>query len=233
MFAMLLFALPVSSALSMPTARGATNRQCATQFTNRRTLLGGAAAAVGANIGTLPASANSKSRSDGYEVQRTDREWAYALNGQQYNILRTGGTEPPNSSPLVKEKRAGVFGCAACSNPLFESAQKFDSGTGWPSFATALPGVETEAVPAVAAALLGAELRCARCGGHLGDVFGDGFLFQGTPAAISGKRYCIDGAALVFEPADGSAAVFGAAEASKSPELPKWLQPPAVGVRVS
>ena len=114
----------------MPTARGATNRQCATQFTNRRTLLGGAAAAVGANIGTLPASANSKSRSDGYEVQRTDREWAYALNGQQYNILRTGGTEPPNSSPLVKEKRAGVFGCAACSNPLFESAQKFDSGTG-------------------------------------------------------------------------------------------------------
>ena len=75
------------------------------------------------------------------------------------------------------------------------------------------------------------QVRCASCGGHLGDVFADGVLFQGTPAAVSGKRYCIDGAALVFVPQDGSEQVVGEG-AVKQPELPSWLQPPPVGKKV-
>ena len=200
----------------------------------RRAAIGGAVGAAGGLLlKANPASAGGKSRIEGYEVQASMREWQYALSGQQYYILREGGTEAPNSSPLVKEKRAGVFGCAGCNNPLFESTAKFDSGTGWPSYATALPGVEKQEVNMVAGALLGAEVRCARCGGHLGDVFSDGYLFPGTPAFASGKRFCIDGAALVFMPADGSEPVLGQADESKPPELPKWLQPPQVGVRQS
>ena len=87
----------------------------------------------------------SKSRSDGYAFTRTEREWSYVLSGPQYNILRSGGTESPNTSPLVKEKRRGAFACAGCATPLFESSQKFESGTGWPSFAAALPALEAEA----------------------------------------------------------------------------------------
>ena len=200
----------------------------------RRALVGGAVGLTGGLVlKAQSASAGGKSRIEGYEVQRPLREWQYALSGQQYYILREGGTEPPNSSPLVKEKRAGTFGCAGCDNVLFSSAAKFDSGTGWPSFATAEPGVEKQEVSMVAGALLGAEVRCARCGGHLGDVFSDGYLFPGTPAFASGKRFCIDSAALVFQPADGGAPVLGQADASKPPELPKWLQPPAVGVKAS
>ena len=77
--------------------------------------------------------------------------------------------------------------------------------------------------------LLGAEVRCINCGGHLGDVFQDGYLFQGTPAAVSGKRYCIDGGALVFRAEDGSEPIAGEAPAANPVELPSWLQPPKVG----
>ncbi len=86
---------------------------------------------------------------------------------------------------------------------------KFQSGTGWPSFASALPGVEIEKVNSIQLSLSGAELKCQTCGGHLGDVFNDGFLFVGTPAAKTGKRFCIDGAALVFKPANGGVDLVG------------------------
>uniref|UniRef100_A0A7S0LST9 Peptide-methionine (R)-S-oxide reductase n=1 Tax=Coccolithus braarudii TaxID=221442 RepID=A0A7S0LST9_9EUKA len=176
----------------------------------------------------LAAQAGAKSRSEGYSIQRSEREWNYVLSPEQYFVLRQGGTEVPNTSPLVIEKRAGRFVCSGCGTSLFESSAKFDSGTGWPSFAAPLAGVEVEAKNPLNAALLGAEVRCRSCGGHLGDVFQDGLLFQGTPAALTGKRYCIDGAALVFEPSDGGEAVIGAAP-SRQPELPSWLQPPKVG----
>lgn len=192
----------------------------------RRTFVANSASAAAASI---PAAAlAAKSRDDGYAVQRPDREWAYTLSGQQYFILRQGGTEAPNSSPLVKEKRLGSFACAGCDTPLFESKMKFDSGTGWPSFAAPLAGVEVLDSNPLKQALLGVEVRCGTCGGHLGDVFADGLLFPGTPAALTGKRYCIDGAALVFKPADGSPIVLGEGEV-KEPELPSWLQPPKVG----
>jgi peptide-methionine (R)-S-oxide reductase len=166
-----------------------------------------------AAVTTLPpkpaTAAGTKSRTQGYAVQKTDEEWKSVLTPRQYEILRSGGTERPYSSILESEKRTGTFYCAGCGTALFESKQKFKSGTGWPSFAAALDGVEVEKVNPVQLLLKGAELRCRTCGGHLGDVFNDGFLFVGTPAAETGKRFCIDGSALVFRPADGSPEVVG------------------------
>jgi peptide-methionine (R)-S-oxide reductase len=154
-------------------------------------------------------SAASKSRSDGYAIQKTDEEWRSLLTPRQYEILREGGTERQFSSILVDEKREGIFYCAGCGAALFTSKSKFNSQTGWPSFASALDGVEVEQVNIVQSNLGGAELRCKTCGGHLGDVFKDGFIFVGTPAAETGKRYCIDGSALVFKPADDAPPVVG------------------------
>jgi peptide-methionine (R)-S-oxide reductase len=145
-----------------------------------------------------------KSRTDGYAIQKTEAEWKDALSPMQYFVLREGGTERPYDSVLEGEDRPGTFACAGCGTPLFESKDKFHSGTGWPSFARALdPGVEIQNVDPVSRRLLllGAELRCRTCGGHLGDVFSDGFLFVGTEAEKTGQRFCIDGAALVFDPA--------------------------------
>jgi len=158
--------------------------------------------------GPSPASANNpKSRTEGYAVQRTEREWAYILSGPQYNILRKGGTERQKSSILntfTAEQNVGTYVCAACPEALFASTDKFNSGTGWPSFAKALPGVEAEQANPIAATLGGREVRCGTCGGHLGDLFNDGWVYVGTSAFETGNRYCIDGAALIFKPADES-----------------------------
>ena len=145
-----------------------------------------------------PPAAVAKSR-DRYPIQEIDgRPWADVLSSGQYFILRQGGTEPPFSSPLVNEKRRGVYVCAGCVSPLFDSTQKFDSGTGWPSFA--YPRVNVEAI----SGFLSSEARCGQCGGHLGDIFSDGAKYPGTRAAETGQRYCIDGAALVFVPSDAA-----------------------------
>jgi peptide-methionine (R)-S-oxide reductase len=188
-----------------------------------------AAAAVFLNAPQKSYAMNAKSRTEGYAVQHTEREWAYLLSGAQYNILRQGGTERPNSSILEGEERKGEFRCAGCNTPLFTSSAKFHSGTGWPSFATPLEGVETENVNPVQAGLLGAEIRCGTCGGHLGDVFNDGMLYVSTPAFTSGKRYCVDGAALIFKPDDGSDDVFGdLPPPTKKKAMPDFLQPPKI-----
>ena len=175
-------------------------------------------------------SASAETSRNKYPVSKTDREWQYVLSGQQYNILRKGGTEPPYSSILESEKRLGTFVCAGCRNPLFESSAKFNSNTGWPSFATALEGVEVTSSNPAKQLLTGVELKCKKCGGHLGDVFGDGILFPGTRAAKSGKRHCIDGYAMIFLPANGEAEVFGDLPGMKK-ELPKWLESPQITQR--
>lgn len=154
---------------------------------------------------------STKSRTDGYAVQHNEEEWSNILSRAQYNILRKGGTERQKSSVLntFSSDKVGAYVCAGCNTPLFMSDAKFPSGTGWPSFATALSNVEEEQVNPIQARLDGREVRCGTCGGHLGDLFNDGWLYAGTQASKTGRRYCIDGAALIFKPQNGGEDVIG------------------------
>ncbi len=126
------------------------------------------------------------------KIERSDQEWRSLLTPEQYRVLRHEGTERAGTSPLNQEKRKGTYLCVGCGTPLFESDMKFDSGTGWPSFFTALPGaLDTKVDRKLFMART--EYHCARCGGHQGHVFEDG-------PQPTGLRYCNNGVALRFEP---------------------------------
>jgi peptide-methionine (R)-S-oxide reductase len=158
---------------------------------NRRALLlaGGAACIGGAAwLGRRPAAAAQH-----FEVSRTPEEWRKRLTPDQFQILREQGTEPPWTSPLLNEHRAGVFACAGCALPLFNANTKFDSHTGWPSFWRPLPNA-VQTSRDVSDFMVRDEVHCRRCGGHLGHVFNDG-------PPPTGLRYCMDGLALTFKPA--------------------------------
>jgi len=129
-----------------------------------------------------------------FDVVRNDDEWRRVLTSNQYAVLRGAATEPPYSSPLNAEHRAGVFRCAGCEQQLFSSAAKFDSDTGWPSFWQPLPGAVGARLDA-SHGMLRTEVHCSRCGGHLGHVFDDG-------PKPTGLRYCLNGLALAFMPVD-------------------------------
>ena len=132
--------------------------------------------------------ASTPTRAD--RIEWPDAEWKKRLSDGAYRVLREEGTEPPHTSPLNTEKRVGAFHCAGCDLPLFASAAKYDSGTGWPSFFDPLPdalGTKTD----YKMILPRTEYHCARCGGHQGHVFGDG-------PRPTGKRYCNNGVALRF-----------------------------------
>jgi peptide-methionine (R)-S-oxide reductase len=125
---------------------------------------------------------------------KTDDEWKKALTPEQFHVLREHGTERAGTSPLNFEKRSGTFNCAACGNPLFTSDTKFESGTGWPSFFKPIDGaIETTTDRSYGMARV--EVHCAQCGGHLGHVFPDG-------PKPTGERYCMNGVALDFKPAE-------------------------------
>ena len=128
-----------------------------------------------------------------YEVQKTDAQWRAELTDMEYYVLRKAGTENPGSSEWLDNKKAGTYVCAGCGHPLFKSAHKFNSGTGWPSFDREIEGNVAYSVD-YKIGYKRTEEHCARCGGHLGHVFEDG------PGETTGLRHCINGAALDFIP---------------------------------
>lgn len=132
-----------------------------------------------------------------YRVTHSDAEWRRLLSPAQYDVLRRQGTEAPFSSPLDHETRAGTYACAGCALPLYSSATKFDSGTGWPSFYAPLTGAVRESKDD-SMFMERTEIHCAQCGGHLGHVFDDG-------PRPTGLRYCMNGVALDFRPAQEKA----------------------------
>ena len=127
-----------------------------------------------------------------FPFKLSDAQWRERLTPEQYRVLREHGTERAGSCALNYEKRAGTFACAGCGQKLFRSGEKFESGTGWPSFDQPLDGaVETSEDNSYGMQRI--EVHCANCGGHLGHVFPDG-------PPPTGLRYCINGVAMDFAP---------------------------------
>jgi peptide-methionine (R)-S-oxide reductase len=157
----------------------------------RRSLLSWLSAASVLPFASACGAAPAKARA--FPVTRTDAEWRRLLKPEQYAVLRKHATERPGSSPLNKEHRKGTFVCAADKNPLYSSATKFESGTGWPSFWKPLPGAIGTSTDYVLV-YPRTEVHCAKCGGHLGHVFKDG-------PPPTGLRYCMNGDAMLFVPA--------------------------------
>lgn len=133
-------------------------------------------------------------RVDFSSLEWPDRRWRELLSPEAYRILREEETEPRGSSPLLEEDRSGTFVCAACRLPLFDSADKYDSGTGWPSFVRPLTGDHIGTKRDFKMILPRTEYHCARCGGHQGHLFDDG-------PPPTGDRWCNNGLALSFVPA--------------------------------
>jgi peptide-methionine (R)-S-oxide reductase len=128
-----------------------------------------------------------------FTISHSDADWRRILGPERFLVLREAATERAFTSPLLNEHRKGVFDCAGCELPLFSSATKFESGTGWPSFWQHLPGaIVTRSDHSLL--MERTEVLCARCTGHLGHVFDDG-------PKPTGLRYCMNGLALQFRPA--------------------------------
>jgi peptide-methionine (R)-S-oxide reductase len=134
---------------------------------------------------------NDSTESVTYKVTKTDAEWKAQLTPLQYTVMRKEGTERQFSSEFNKNKRKGIYVCAACETPLFKSEHKYDSGSGWPSFDREIKGNVAFSTDRKIG-YLRVEEHCASCGGHLGHVFDDG------PRNTTGKRHCVNGVALKF-----------------------------------
>jgi peptide-methionine (R)-S-oxide reductase len=137
-------------------------------------------------------SSDAEASSKAFPFTLTDAEWRARLSPEAYRVLRAHGTERAGTSPLDREKRAGIFACAGCGNALFDASTKFDSRTGWPSFWQPLEGAVGTTTDR-SFFMTRTEVHCANCGGHLGHVFPDG-------PPPTGQRYCMNGVAMAFQP---------------------------------
>ena len=131
-----------------------------------------------------------------YEIEKSDAEWREQLTPQEYHVLREAGTERPGVGEYTDTKTVGVYSCRACGNELFSSETKFDSHCGWPSYFSPLAEDRVQYIEDTTMGMRRVEVRCARCGSHLGHVFeGEGY---GTP---TDQRYCINSISLKLRPA--------------------------------
>lgn len=130
------------------------------------------------------------------DVTKTDEEWRRELSPEQYEVLRRAGTERPWSGTYVRCHDDGVYRCAACGNELFRSEDKFESGTGWPSFTQPAVADALELIEDRGGGMVRTEVRCRKCGSHLGHVFDDG-------PRPTGQRYCMNSLALDLDRKDG------------------------------
>lgn len=128
----------------------------------------------------------------GKNIPKSEKDWKKILKPDEYNILREKGTEPPFSGKFVYNKEKGIYVCAGCGNELFSSEEKFDSGSGWPSFWAAISRDKVKFNIDKSHGMVRTEVVCSRCGGHLGHVFDDG-------PKPTGKRFCINSIALDFK----------------------------------
>jgi len=125
------------------------------------------------------------------KINKSDSEWKKQLTKEQYEVLRKKKTDAPFTGDLLYNKEEGIYRCVGCGNAIFLSKDKFDSGTGWPSFSQAVEG-SVELIPDHSEGMDRVEVRCSKCGGHLGHVFDDGPM-------PTGKRYCINCSAMNFK----------------------------------
>lgn len=128
------------------------------------------------------------------DKRSSDMDWRSKLSPEQYRILREAGTEAPFTGELLNNKDKGMYRCAACGEPLFDSGTKYDSGSGWPSFTAPVESEAVEELTDQSHGMARTEVRCAKCEGHLGHVFPDG-------PGPQGLRYCINSASLEFDKA--------------------------------
>ncbi|HOP79202.1 MAG TPA: peptide-methionine (R)-S-oxide reductase MsrB [Armatimonadota bacterium] len=127
------------------------------------------------------------------KIKKTEEEWRKELTPEQYRILRMKGTEAPGTGEYLHEKRAGIYRCAACGQPLFASEAKYDSGCGWPSFTEPAVDENIDEALDTSHGMIRKEILCSRCGGHLGHVFEDG-------PRPTGLRYCVNSLSMEFQP---------------------------------